>query len=109
MNKTLESLSDKISRFEKQKKIWMLLSILMVLIIILYAVSWSFIESLNNIPLDIAYGTFFLCITASWWYWTMSLVANLLKSKQEEYKILQVILEEVVEVKKDISQLRNYQ
>lgn len=109
MNKTLESLSGKISRFEKQKKIWMLLSIFMVVVIIFYALSWTFIERLNNIPLDIAYGTFFLIITASWWYWTMSLVANLLKSKQEEYKILQIILEEVVEVKKDILQLRKPQ
>jgi len=84
----------------------MVLSIFIVFLILFFAVEWRYILESTKWPVWIILSIFMSIISATWWYWTMSLVQKLLDGRKEEYKILREMLDDILEIKKDISSLR---
>ncbi len=105
-NTLLEYLDTRIDSFQRQKRRWMVLSIFIVFLILFFAVEWRYILESTKWPVWIILSIFMSIISATWWYWTMSLVQKLLDGRKEEYKILREMLDDILEIKKDISSLR---
>lgn len=107
MTKLLNFLDKKIETIQAQKKRWMGLSILVIALILFFAIEWRDLRDGVNMPIWIAIVIAMTIISATWWYWTMSLVQKLLDSRRVEYIILKDILTDLIEIKKDITTLRD--
>ncbi|NBO28732.1 MAG: hypothetical protein EBV10_05740 [Synechococcaceae bacterium WB6_1A_059] len=48
---------------------------------------------------------FFIIVSVIWWYWTMSMIKKLLTMRQLEVKILEDLVKDINQVKKDIQNI----
>jgi hypothetical protein len=106
MTKLLDFLDKQLNTFQTQKRRWMVLSLTVIALIAFIVIEWRDLNDANNMPIWIGILIFMIILSATWWYWTMSLVQKLLDSRRHEYTILKEMYEDIVEIKKDITRLR---
>ena len=91
-----------LKKLNTERKIWLSFSSIVCLSILLLIFDWNFIESLHLQVYFISAG-FIICI--SWWYWTMRLIRIILSHREEEFKILQELVDNIKLIKNDVTNL----
>lgn len=87
--------------FNNQRKAWLVLSAFVVGAIITITVDWNNIQP-NLLWLMASIGT---VVAATWWYWTMKLIRQLIDHRREEYEILHDVVKSIREIKEDVKNL----
>jgi membrane protein YdbS with pleckstrin-like domain len=82
-----------------QRKLWLLLSFFVIITILVIVFDWQHIQYYK---LEWSLVTSGLVLTASWWYWTMKLIRQLIDHKTVEYSVLKEIAGEIKSIKKDV-------
>ena len=98
----LNNIITSLKKLNFERKVWLAFSSIVCLSILLIIVDWSCIQTLHLQSYVIAAG---FIVSISWWYWTMRLIRIILSHRQEEFEILQQIVEDIREIKKDIPKL----
>jgi len=88
-----------------QKKSWIRFSIFFVILILLAILEWEQIMNLKYQPVQFFIFGFFIIVSVIWWYWTMSMIKKLLTMRQLEVKILEDLVKDINQVKKDIQNI----
>jgi len=88
-----------------QKKSWIRFSIFFVILILLAILEWEQIMNLKYQPVQFFIFGFFIIVSVIWWYWTMSMIKKLLTMRQLEVKILEDLVKDIKQVKKDIQNI----
>lgn len=96
----------KLSIFNKERAIWMIVSGFMIAFLITIAISWNTILETHNPKIWGAIGLTLVIVTVNWWYWTMGLVKRLLEFQKDEIVILQEIVDDIRTIKNDVQDLQ---
>lgn len=83
--------TDKLESIYHQRRVWLYTSALVVILVIGIIVSWFYLSSFNNNLIWWGIISISLIVSATWWYWTMSSIGNLVKSIHTEYQLLNEI------------------
>ena len=99
MDKLLRHLKE-INIIDKQTRYWLILSVFVVTLLIYIVTDWNHIykDQWQLWPLIILS----LCTTVVWWYWTMRTIRTILNHRQEEVEILQDLVLDIKDLKKNI-------
>jgi ABC-type long-subunit fatty acid transport system fused permease/ATPase subunit len=99
MDKLSRHLND-IKAIDKQRRYWLMLSIFVVTMVTYIVIDWNQIS--NNQWQLWPIGLMALITTIVWWYWTMRVIRTLLNHRQEEVEILQDLVLDIKDIKKNV-------
>ena len=99
MKNLLEKNLKDLKTFDRQRKQWLVLSIFVVVSVLSVIFEFNQIQQLH---LEWLLATSGLVVAVVWWYWTMQLMKKLIGHKEDEYKILQSIVNDVREIKAEV-------
>lgn len=94
-----------LKKFEKQRSIWVFLSIVFFFFLLTLYFTREDIIMLNE---RVLHTTFYFSATlcSAWWMWTMYIIKRLINYKKVEIKILYETVLEIRTIKKEISKLK---
>ena len=98
LNKNLSELK----QFNKQRKLWLLLSLFVMTSISFIIFDWNHIQQYK---LEWTMGSIGVVISAVWWYWTMRLIRHLIQHKTDEYQILSELITEIKDIKAHVREV----
>ena len=96
----LEKHINKLTHFNNRRRSWLFISAFVAVSILGIIFEWHRIESIYLLWFV---GTSGLIVSITWWYWTMSLIRGLLEFKIEEAEILADIVNDIKDIKKNIT------
>lgn len=102
MEKTLEKNLSQLNKFNQQRRLWLALSLFVMISIAFIIFDWNHIQAYK---LEWTMGSIGLLISASWWYWTMRIIRHLIQHKTDEYQILNDIVAEIKDIKAHVLDL----
>jgi len=92
-----------INRLKNQRKIWLISSLVFAISAILIIIFSENIAKFYSSNLWWAVSALTLIISVNWWYWTISLIRDVLDHQTNVIKILSEITTDVKEIKTDIN------
>lgn len=98
----LNTIITSLKKLNSERKVWLAFSSVVCLCILFLIFDWNCIQTLHLRAYVIAGG---LMLSVAWWYWTMRLIRIILSHREEEFKILQEIVDDIKIIKKDITDL----
>jgi len=104
MVKNLTSQLKQLQKFNKDRNVWIRLSVLVLISIILLIIDWTLLFQFNLHWILVAGG---LIVSAAWWYWTMKLVRDLINQKQQEVELLSELINDIKDIKQDIKNIKD--
>ena len=107
MQTYLEWTKAQLKNFRSQHLLWMKFSFLFVLLSIGVLIEWDIIINIKDRVAKTGIIAVFVVTSIFWWYWTMSLVKQLLCFKEKEVIILNDIVQDISEIKKEITKLKS--
>ena len=99
MENKIQTQIQTLRQFKKERKLWMALSAIVLVLIIGIIFDWSIIYQYK---LQWLVGAGGLLMSVAWWYWTMRIIKELLTIKIKDREILQDIIEDVKHIRKEI-------
>jgi ABC-type bacteriocin/lantibiotic exporter with double-glycine peptidase domain len=102
MDKKLSRHLQHLKAFNNQRKAWLILSALVVLVIGKIIFDETTLENHHYVWAMVAFG---LTISVTWWYWTMRLIRQLIDHRRDESEILVDIVESIRDIKEDVKNL----
>ena len=91
--------TDKLELIYYQRRVWLYTSAIVVIAVIGIIVSWFYLSSFNSNLIWWGIISISLIVSATWWYWTMSAMGNLVKAIHTEYQLLNEITANLEHVK----------
>ena len=98
----LNTIIKSLKKLNSERKVWLTFSLVVCLVILFLIFDWNCVQTLHLQGYVIAGG---LILSVTWWYWTMRLIRIILSHREEEFKILQEIVDDIKLIKKDITDL----
>jgi cytosine/uracil/thiamine/allantoin permease len=98
----IKALLNKIKKYETQRKIWIAFSVFFVSFILSMLIEWKQLIKLDSIEVWIAILTILISTGISWWYWTMTVLRNLLREKQTELELLIDLSNDIKSIKQEV-------
>lgn len=94
-----------LDKLDRQRVLWLRVSgfIAMSVLVILY--DWKLIYEQNLEILVISIG---LLVSVAWWYWTMSLIRQLLDARINETHILETLSEDIEDIKRILTTVNKH-
>lgn len=105
MVNNIKKLLNTFQKIEKQRTIWIRLSIITAVIMLGIVLDWSYIAT-NPTHLWIIF-TLGLLLSVIWWIWTMRLIKVLLDTKQNLLSIMLELTKNISETRLEILKRRN--
>jgi hypothetical protein len=102
MASKLTTIIQDLERFNKERKLWLLISSFVTLAILAIGLEWNKILS-GHAVWAIVFTT--LSISAVWWYWTMRIVKTVIQHRHQEVEILHDLIIDIREIKKEVNNL----
>lgn len=90
---------NKLQTFNKQRKLWLALSVMVSILSGIIIFDWNIIYHYKLEWMAVVAG---LTISIAWWYWTMKLAKELIAIKISDRIILQEIIEDIKYIRKEI-------
>lgn len=92
-----------------QRRIWLWSSTVVVICTFTLILLWEWLDSIltKNIWWIVVSASFI--ISMNWWYWTMKVIKIMIQTQTMEYQLIQSILTDIAEIKRDIQALRKEQ
>lgn len=103
---TIQALLNKIKKYEKQRKLWMFLSVVFVSFILGIAIEWQHLVELNRIDIWLTIVAILVITGMAWWYWTMHVLKNILSERQGEIELLIDVTNDIKTIKEEVK--KNY-
>jgi ABC-type bacteriocin/lantibiotic exporter with double-glycine peptidase domain len=92
---------ENLTAFNKQRKLWVLLSVFVVLAISDIIFNWSAVTTGRIVWVFILAG---LLVSIVWWYWTMKIIRQLIDHRVEESEILLEVVRDIQDIKKEVNE-----
>lgn len=94
-----KKITQQLKKFDKQRIIWLYLSIFILLIFFVVVLNWTFILSSK-----ISWLIFTITglIGIAWWYWTMIFVRKILEFKNLEIETMNEIIDNLKKIKQNL-------
>ena len=105
MAQLLQTFRDNLTKFNRQHKLWMYISILFIISRIVLFFSWDEIQSVHSNLLVWTVGILAFLTAAVWWIWTMLLVQKVLTHQIDVAEILKDITTDIKEIRSEVSDL----
>lgn len=105
MDKKLKQHVKELQDFDRFRKMWLILSLFVIVSIVEVVFQWKVLESFGLIW---AIGSAGIVISAAWWYWTMRLIRLLLGQRLEEAVILHDLVISIKEVNHEVKKAAQY-
>jgi hypothetical protein len=102
MEKNLQKHLAHLQELNNERKHWLGISVFVIITIIGIVFNWDYVVGDKIAWITITLG---LTITVLWWYWTMKIVRHLLESKNDEYELLNGVVQTIKEIKEDVKNL----
>ena len=99
MENKIQTQIQSLRQFEKERKLWMALSVAVLIIVVSIIFDWPSLSQ-NNIAWCAGAGGLLMSIV--WWYWTMRITKELLTIKIQDRQILQEVIEDVKHIRQEI-------
>jgi O-antigen/teichoic acid export membrane protein len=90
---------NKLKTFDKQRKLWLALSAVILILSGIIIFDWNIIYHHKLEWMAVVTG---LTLSIVWWYWTMKLAKELIAIKLSDRIILQEIIEDIRYIRKEI-------
>jgi type III secretory pathway component EscU len=101
MENKLTKLQKHLKAFDRQQKLWLVLSGLVVIAVSDIVFNWTTVTGSYLIWILVSFG---LLVAVVWWYWTMRLIRQLIDYRLEESEILQDIVIDIRDIKKEVKE-----
>ena len=101
MENKLTKLQEHLKAFDKQRKLWLVLSSFVIIAVSDIIFNWSSVTSSYLIWVFASVG---LLVAVVWWYWTMRLLKQLINHRIEESEILHDIFLDIKDIKKEVKE-----
>lgn len=98
----IKALLKKIELYERQRKIWMIFSVLFVSFLLSIAAEWRTILLTNRYEVLTLVVGILVTTGVIWWYWTMAIIKNLLAERKAELELLLDITNDIKTIKTDV-------
>jgi hypothetical protein len=95
---------EKLNKFDKQRKLWLMASAFVVIAVLGIIFDWNQIRENRLIWVASSTG---LTITVIWWYWTMKLLRELIAHRRAESQLLREIVSDFKSVIREIIDFSN--
>jgi hypothetical protein len=92
---------ENLTAFNKQRKLWLVLSGLVVVAVSDVIFNWTTVTGNYLIWAFVSCG---LLVAVVWWYWTMRLIHQLIDHRLEESEILHSIIVDIKDIKKEVTE-----
>lgn len=102
MVKNLNKHIQEIKQFDRDRIFWLRLSGFVAIVILLLVIDWAFLGINNFYWILVSVG---MVLSATWWYWTMKLIRELLAHRLIEIEILSELVNDVKEIRKDVKKI----
>lgn len=99
MENQIQTQIQTLRQFEKERKLWMALSAIVLVSVLGIIFDWT---TIYQYKLEWLVGAGGLLLTIVWWYWTMRITKELITIKIKDREILQDIIEDVKHIRKEI-------
>jgi protein-S-isoprenylcysteine O-methyltransferase Ste14 len=86
-------------QFEKERKLWMALSLVVLISVVGIIFDWHLISRHH---LSWLVGAGGLLMSIAWWYWTMRITKELLTIKIQDRHLLQEVIDDVKHIRTEI-------
>lgn len=103
--KLLEKFKSDIIRLNKQRVQWIAFSLIIFVVVTLIIFFSETINHLHSHSIWYIIGSVGLLLSINWWYWTLTLIQNVLQHQIDTVIILSEITNDVKEIKTDITDL----
>ena len=90
---------DALDSLEKQRVLWLRLSGFVAAVILAVIIQWN---SIQGSKLQWIITVFGLTLSVVWWYWTMSVIRQIIKFRINEARVLAGIIGDVQDIKHTI-------
>ena len=88
-----------LKKFDRQRKLWLLLSVAVISVIVGTVFDWHEIEKYK---LEWSLATIGVILASIWWLWTMQIVRYLINHKIKEHQLLDEMVSNVRSIKQEI-------
>lgn len=102
-NRNLASLE----KIYQQRRTWLYASSAVFFGIICLIFSWNLLDNLHNKSIWWVIVSLMLLVSINWWYWTIRVLKILLDQRTAEITIINELLNDIHDVKLDLSDLSN--
>lgn len=99
MNTRLKKHLEELRSLDAQRKGWLVLSGFVAVGVLGIIFGWNWVHQHHIVWIVVSLG---LLLSVIWWYWTMRLIRQLLSHKSTEAEILNDLLTDIKDLKKDI-------
>lgn len=99
----LNIIKQSINKLNIERKLWLVLSILVVAASVISFLSWNSIQVYH---LQWVFVTSGITISMIWWFWTMRLIRIILNHRLVEIEILQEIVNDIKDIKNNVANLK---
>ena len=99
MENQIQTQIQTLRQFEKERKLWMALSAIVIISVLGIIFDWA---TIYQYKLEWLVGAGGLLLTIVWWYWTMRITKELITIKIKDREILQEVIEDIKHIRKEI-------
>lgn len=92
---------DALTKLENQRVLWLRLSGFVATVILGVVIQWN---SIHGSRLQWVITSLGLTLSVVWWYWTMSVIRQIIKFRINEAKVLASIVGDVKDIKQTITE-----
>ena len=101
MENKLSKYQAHLTLLNKQRKMWLALSALVVISILDIIFNWPSVTSGYLLWAFVSCG---LLVALSWWYWTMRIIRQLIDHRIVESEVLHEIVTDIKDIKKEVKE-----
>lgn len=99
--KNIKNHVQELKKIDSQRKSWLILSAFVTAMISVIILHWTEVTNTRLLWVIASCG---LLVAMVWWYWTMRLIRQLIDHRIEESKILQDIVLDIKDIKKEVKE-----
>jgi len=92
---------EKLQQFNRQRGVWIRLSILVVIIVSIILLDY-FLKDTSHFHYFLISSGFIIAVI--WWYWTMQVVKEIINHKYYETELLKMLIADIRDIKKSVHQ-----
>jgi hypothetical protein len=102
MDKKVANHLKELNQIDSQRKKWLFVSVFVVIAVLAVILDWNYIEQHRILWLVLSLS---FTVGVVWWYWTMSIIRQLIGHRIDESSILREIIVDIRSVKTEIKKV----
>ena len=104
----LERHNRDIDKLNNQRQLWLYASSVVLVAVLFLIFGWDWLSSLSSRKLWWLIISSMILIAVNWWYWTMSLIKQLMEHHTNSIKVIKSLISDINAVRSDLTDIDKF-